>query len=192
MRFAVFAFLIAFLIALTIPVSALDGWNYYRPITITNNVAQTLTDYQISFTLDTANLITQGKMRSDCGDLRVTLSDGQTLLPYWIASIKIIGNAVPTPTPPKPEGKSIKEIFEDLTLKTYNLPLEVLGLIVLLGIAVVGYGFGAFKGTVNLFFLSVLYYIAANALGWSTYIATGLLVVSAILLVIVVAFLKED
>jgi len=57
-----------------------------RPITITNNVAQTLTDYQVSFTLDTANLIAQGKMRSDCGDLRVTQSDGQTLLPYWIES----------------------------------------------------------------------------------------------------------
>jgi hypothetical protein len=107
-------------------------------------------------------------------------------------SIKILGYAVPTPTPPKPEGKSIKEIFEDLTLKTYNLPLEMISLIALLGITVVGYGFGVFKGTVNLFFLSVLYYIAANALGWSTYIATGLLVVSAILLVIVVAFLKED
>ena len=110
------------------------------------------------------------------------------------ATIKVVafGDIVKIPTPPKPEGKSIKEIFEDLTLKTYNLPLETISLITLLGIAVVGYGFGAFKGTVNLFFLSVLYYIAANALGWSTYIATGLLVVSAILLVIVVAFLKED
>jgi hypothetical protein len=110
------------------------------------------------------------------------------------ATIKILafGDIVKIPTPPKPEGKTMKEIFEDLTLKTYNLPLEIISLIALLGIAVVGYGFGAFKGTVNLFFLSVLYYIAANALGWSTYIATGLLVVSAILLVIVVAFLKED
>jgi hypothetical protein len=107
------------------------------------------------------------------------------------ATIRIIafGNI---PTPPKPEGKTIKEIFEDLTLKTYNFPLEIISLIALLGIAVVGYGFGAFKGTVSLFFLSVLYYIATNALGWSTYIATGLLVVSAILLVIVVAFMKED
>jgi hypothetical protein len=107
-------------------------------------------------------------------------------------SVKILGYAVKTPTPPKPEGKTLKEIYEDLTLKTYNLPLEMISLIALLGIAVVGYGFGAFKGTVNLFFLSVLYYIATNALGWSTYIATGLLVVSAVLLVIVVAFLKED
>jgi len=65
-------------------VSSPQYWSYYRPITITNNVAQDLTDYQVNFTLDTANLIAQGKMRSDCGDLRVTQSDGQTLLPYWI------------------------------------------------------------------------------------------------------------
>ena len=110
------------------------------------------------------------------------------------ATIKILafGDIVKIPTPPKPEGKSMKEIYEDLTLKTYNLPLEVLSLIALLSVAVIGYGFGAFKGTINLFFLSVLYYIAANALGWNTYISTGLLVVSAILLVIVVAFLRED
>jgi hypothetical protein len=109
-----------------------------------------------------------------------------------ISTIPAFGNIIEIPIPPKPEGKNIQEIFEDLALKTYNLSLEVISLIALLGIAVVSYGFGAFKGTVNLFFLSVLYYIAANALGWSTYIATGLLVVSAILLVIVVAFLKED
>jgi hypothetical protein len=77
------AFFFAF-IALIGVASALDGWNYYRQVTITNNVTQALTDYQVNFTLDTAALIAQGKMRSDCGDLRVTLSDGQTLLPYWI------------------------------------------------------------------------------------------------------------
>jgi hypothetical protein len=110
------------------------------------------------------------------------------------ATIRIIafGDIVKIPTPAKPEGKTLKEIYESMTLKTFGLSLEIISLIALLGIAVVGYGFGAFKGTVNLFFLSVLYYIASNALGWSTYIATGLLVVSAILLVIVVAFMKED
>jgi hypothetical protein len=110
------------------------------------------------------------------------------------ATIKVVafGDIVKIPTPPKPEGRTLKEVYESITLKVFGLPLEVISLIALLGIAVVGYGFGTFKGTVNLFFLSVLYYIAANALGWSTYIATGLLVVSAILLVIVVAFLKED
>jgi len=34
--------------------------------------------------LNTASLISASKMRSDCGDLRVTDSDGATLLPYWI------------------------------------------------------------------------------------------------------------
>jgi len=77
---------LAVLIAPVFAVFALDGWDYYREVTITNNVAQDLTDYQVNFTLDTANLIAQGKMRSDCGDIRVTLSDGQTLLPYWIES----------------------------------------------------------------------------------------------------------
>jgi hypothetical protein len=76
-------FLPIFLAVLIAPVFALDGWSYYREVTITNNVAQDLTDYQVNFTLDTASLIAQGKMRSDCGDIRVTLSDGQTLLPYW-------------------------------------------------------------------------------------------------------------
>jgi hypothetical protein len=76
--------LLAFLAVLITPALALDGWEYYREVTITNNVAQTLTDYQVNFTLDTASLIAQGKMRSDCGDLRVTQSDEQTLLPYWI------------------------------------------------------------------------------------------------------------
>jgi hypothetical protein len=110
------------------------------------------------------------------------------------ATIKVVafGDVVKIPTPPKPEGRTLKEVYENMTLRTFGLPLEMISLIALLGIAVIGYGFGAFKGTVNLFFLSVLYYVAANALGWSIYIATGLLVVSAILLVIVVAFLKED
>jgi len=78
------ALLLAFLAVLITPALALDGWKYYREVTITNNVAQNLTDYQINFTLDTVALIAQGKMRSDCSDLRVTLDDGQTLLPYWI------------------------------------------------------------------------------------------------------------
>jgi len=75
---------ILFITLIITPVAALDNWVYYRQITIKNSVAQNLTDYQIAFTLDTADLIAQGKMRSDCGDLRVTLGDGKTLLPYWI------------------------------------------------------------------------------------------------------------
>jgi hypothetical protein len=59
------------------------GWLYKKPITI-SNAAGDLTDYQVLVVLDTQSLISQGKMRSDCGDIRFFDSDGTTLLDYWI------------------------------------------------------------------------------------------------------------
>ncbi|MEM5830534.1 MAG: DUF2341 domain-containing protein, partial [Candidatus Aenigmatarchaeota archaeon] len=67
-------------------VSWLSGWQYRKPITIQENSGNTLIDYQVLITLDTASLISAGKMRSDCGDIRFTDSDGITLLNYWIES----------------------------------------------------------------------------------------------------------
>ncbi|MFH7873596.1 MAG: DUF2341 domain-containing protein, partial [Candidatus Aenigmatarchaeota archaeon] len=65
----------------------LQGFSYRKPITITNiQNSNNLTDYQVLVTLDTASLISAGKMRSDCGDIRFTDSDGLTLLNYWIES----------------------------------------------------------------------------------------------------------
>jgi len=60
----------------------------YTQAIIINNTqnSNTLTDYQVLITMDTASLISQGKMRSDCGDIRFTDSDGSTLLNYWIES----------------------------------------------------------------------------------------------------------
>ena len=58
---------------------------YRRPITITNSLTAQ-TDYTISSTIDTAALITAGKMRSDCGNLRFRDSDDLTNLNYWIES----------------------------------------------------------------------------------------------------------
>ena len=63
--------------------SALEGWNFSRDITITNNLNQDLSDYQIKITLNTAELINKGRMRSDCGDIRFTDSNGN-LLNYWV------------------------------------------------------------------------------------------------------------
>lgn len=60
----------------------LSGWKYRRPIMIRSS--QTLEDYQVRLVLDTHTLVAAGKMKSDCGDLRFTLSDGVTELPYWI------------------------------------------------------------------------------------------------------------
>jgi hypothetical protein len=61
------------------------SYYYRRPITITNTTSS-LTDYQVLVTLDTQSLISAGKMRSDCGDIRFTDTDGVTYLNYWLES----------------------------------------------------------------------------------------------------------
>jgi len=237
---------------LIMPAAALEGWLYYRDITISNSLDQELTDYQVKIVLDTYSLILGGKMRSDCGDIRFT-DAGENLLPYWVepgtcnsqntviwvkvpsirpsqagthvirvvadsedefvelnefnntatASVSVSssqappvpspdGGVFPYPTPPPVGGKTFREIYEPLTLRTYNLPLEAMSLIAVLGISVVGYGFGVFRGTVNFFFLSVIYFIVSTFLGWSMFIAAGLLAVATMLLVVTVAFIRED
>ena len=63
----------------------LTGWNYRKAVTITN-AGSVLSDYQVLMTANTASLITAGKMRSDCGDIRFTDTDGSALRYYWIES----------------------------------------------------------------------------------------------------------
>lgn len=63
----------------------LTNWNYRKPITI-SNTGSLLSDYQTIVTIDTATLVTAGKLLSNCSDIRFTLSDGSTLLNYWIES----------------------------------------------------------------------------------------------------------
>ncbi|MFP4524439.1 MAG: DUF2341 domain-containing protein, partial [Candidatus Woesearchaeota archaeon] len=57
----------------TSPVSAAGkgSWKYKKPITITENSNATLEEYQVPLRIDTATLIAQGKMESDCSDLRI-------------------------------------------------------------------------------------------------------------------------
>jgi hypothetical protein len=58
-----------------------DSWGYRQTVSVTSSSA--LTDYQIAITLDTASLITAGKMQTDCNDIRVTDLKGN-VLPHWI------------------------------------------------------------------------------------------------------------
>ncbi len=63
------------------------NWLNRRQINIDNSPSsQVLTNYQITFNLDTQSLISAGKMRPDMADIRFTASDGQTMLNYYIAS----------------------------------------------------------------------------------------------------------
>ena len=59
-----------------------DNWTYRKQINITN-VTTDLTNVQIPITLDTAALISAGKMQTNCADLRITDLNGN-LLPYWV------------------------------------------------------------------------------------------------------------
>jgi len=67
-----------------------SSWKYRKPITITEQSGNTLTDYQVKLTIDTASLISEEKMNSDCSDIRFTWyneSSGEEVeIPYWIES----------------------------------------------------------------------------------------------------------
>jgi hypothetical protein len=60
----------------------LSGWKYRQKITITNTTNEELTYYQVLITLDTSYLIQQGKMGSNCEDIRFTGEDGKIIDHY--------------------------------------------------------------------------------------------------------------
>ena len=64
------------------------SWKYRKPVNITYQGQGNLTDYQIPIILDTQSLISNNKMRSDCGDIRLTYwnssSKTEVQIPYWI------------------------------------------------------------------------------------------------------------
>jgi hypothetical protein len=61
------------------------GFKYRKPITI-SNPGVTLTNYTVLVTVDTQSLISAGKMRSDCGDIRFGDAETGAIYgyPYWI------------------------------------------------------------------------------------------------------------
>jgi hypothetical protein len=64
----------------------LTGFKYRRKITVTAGSNGMPSNYQLKITLDTASLISAGKMRGDCGDILFTKADKLTPLSYWIES----------------------------------------------------------------------------------------------------------
>ncbi len=60
------------------------NWSYRVPIAVTNTYTSTLTNYQVMIKMNTAALVTAGKMNQDCSDLRITASNGTTALPFWV------------------------------------------------------------------------------------------------------------
>jgi hypothetical protein len=64
----------------------LAGWLYYKEIQIDNSVnTENLEDFQFKFTLNTGDLVSEGKLQSDGADLRFVTSDCG-LLHYYMDS----------------------------------------------------------------------------------------------------------
>ena len=61
-----------------------NNWNYRVPVNVTEQSGSDLTNFQVKIVMDTASLISDGKMNSDCSDIRIVDSDDSTELPYWI------------------------------------------------------------------------------------------------------------
>lgn len=66
------------------PIEAKAVGSYELPLTITNTVNTTFSNYQIRVVINSATLISAGKMRSDCGDIRFFDSDGITPMNYYL------------------------------------------------------------------------------------------------------------
>jgi hypothetical protein len=61
-----------------------DNWQYRIKATITEQTGASLTDFQVAITLDTATLISAGKMQADCDDLRIYDLNHTVLQNYWV------------------------------------------------------------------------------------------------------------
>lgn len=119
-----------------------DNWIYRQVATVTNSNGSVLTNLQVSMTVNTATLITDGKMKSDCSDIRLTTQNG-TLLPHWIetginacnTTTTTIWFRIPSlPTSGAPlllyygnpsatsiaDGNKVFELFDDFTGSTLN------------------------------------------------------------------------
>ncbi|RDD52553.1 DUF2341 domain-containing protein [Nanoarchaeota archaeon NZ13-N] len=89
--FKVFVVLFSLLL-ISLPVYAQwwdTNWKYRVPITIKENSGSNLTNYQVNITINTQALISAGKMRADCGDIRLTYlypNGTEVEIPYWIES----------------------------------------------------------------------------------------------------------
>jgi hypothetical protein len=57
-----------------------DSWGYRTPLSFTHNAV--VTNTKVKFDIDTATLISAGKMQSDCGDSRFTNVNGDVLSYY--------------------------------------------------------------------------------------------------------------
>ena len=79
----------AALVGISIAMEWLGEWDYRRPVSVDNQCADPQTDFQVMLRIDGG--FDFGKTRGDGGDIRFTLPDGITLIPYWIEDWNVTG-----------------------------------------------------------------------------------------------------
>ena len=116
--------------------------NHQKEITVTNDNSSALDDFQVKIELNTQDLIEQGKMREDCGDVRIKTTVGNSAnLPYWIrqetcdtenteiwfkADILPVGQSKFTLTfgnptlPSNSDGNQVFEFFDDFSRRNIS------------------------------------------------------------------------
>jgi hypothetical protein len=96
-----------------------------RGIVVTNNLSAQ-TNYPVEVVLNTSNEITAGRMRSDCGDIRVLASNISTNLTYAFLNCNTTYTSVVAIIPTLPVGDTTIYItFGDSALTTTQAPLSV-------------------------------------------------------------------
>lgn len=64
---------------------AASAWRYHVPLRVVERTRTTVRNFPVSFELDTAALTAAGKMRSDAGDLRITIAGQETPIQLALA-----------------------------------------------------------------------------------------------------------
>lgn len=62
-----------------------SGWTFRSTVNVSNSGNVSLANGQVPFIVNTQSLISSGKLRADCADIRVAKMDG-TVIPHWIES----------------------------------------------------------------------------------------------------------
>jgi hypothetical protein len=96
-----------------------------RAVTI-NNTLSAQTNYPVEIQLNTANEITAGNMRSDCGDIRAVANDLVTNLTYAFLNCNTMLTSIIVIIPTLPLGNTnIFITFGDNLLTTTQAPASV-------------------------------------------------------------------
>ena len=97
-----------------------DASFLYRTQVNISNSGSALTDYQAAITLNTQAPVLAGKMRSDCGDIRITNST-DSILPYWVeTACNSTATKIWVKVPAIASGANTVYIYYGNPLATYN------------------------------------------------------------------------